>query len=287
MADEIAVFGASGKQGGAVLAALQESGTIKAGHVTAICGKQKDASELRTRYSGLNTVLRQDDPGLTLQSIKPPPSAIYFMTPNGKEEVATGKKIIEAAVRVGVQHIAMSSVDRGPGGNVKSGVDHWDTKHAIEAFLRSQEGITYTIIRPTAFLENFTPDFNGKVFATVWRDCLNNRQMKLVSTRDVGLTAANALLSPKSTEYANAEINLAGDELSFRQADEIFKQQTGKPLPTTNKFLVYILVWLIGDLNQMAKFLRDTGYGAQIGAHRTTLGWKGWVAQSAHVSKNR
>lgn len=281
----IAVYGASGKQGGAVLAALRDAGTIKSGRVFAICGKQTDASKLQSKYSGLNTIIRQEDAAATLKSIRPAPKALYFMTPNGKREVETGNKIIQAAVAAKVQHIVMSSVDRGLGGNVKSGVDHWDTKHAIEAFLRSQESITYTIIRPTAFLENFNPDFNGKVFASVWRDCLNNRTMKLVSTRDVGIVAANALLAPESPTYRNAEINLAGDELSFDKASQIFKQETGHALPTTNKFLVYILVWLIGDLNQMVKFLKETGYGAEVGANGATMDWKEWVAQSPHVTK--
>jgi uncharacterized protein YbjT (DUF2867 family) len=216
------------------------------------------------------------------------------MTPGGKNETAQGKAMIDEAVKAGIPHFVFSSVDRGIAndGNTPSNVEHWDTKHAIEQHLReaskkSEGKFTYTIIRPVAFFENFVPGFGAKVMANVWRDHLNGRPLKLVATADIGAFAAGALLNTESESFKNAEMNLAGDELTFTQANAVFKGKTGKELPTTNRWIVSAVLAMVKPLKEMVPFLRETGYGASVGAASGEIhvtDWPSWIDSSAYVA---
>ncbi|KAK9362933.1 hypothetical protein V1504DRAFT_446910 [Lipomyces starkeyi] len=61
--------------------------------------------------------------------------------------------------------------------------------------------------------------------------------------------------------YRNAEINLAGDNLTFEEASRIFAKETGgKKSPTANKFLTWILVVLMKDLKADGDFFQGKGF---------------------------
>jgi uncharacterized protein YbjT (DUF2867 family) len=113
-------------------------------------------------------------------------------------------------------------------------IPHFIKKHNIEHHLvdRTREsGMEWTILRPTAFYENLTPDFFGKVFATCFKMGLKGKALQLVATSDIGYFGADAFLNPNM--YKGKGVSLAGDELTFDQMEQIFKEKTGKPLPLT------------------------------------------------------
>ncbi|KAK9316864.1 hypothetical protein V1522DRAFT_449751 [Lipomyces starkeyi] len=75
----------------------------------------------------------------------------------------------------------------------------------------------------------------------VVRDPEHDPSLTFRSQRDIGATAAKAMVAAEV--YRNAEINLAGDNLTFEEASRIFGKETwGKKSPTANKFLTWILV---------------------------------------------
>jgi uncharacterized protein YbjT (DUF2867 family) len=282
MSKKLVVIGATGKQGSSVLAALHQDATSSSNTIYAVHHKLASASTLRNNYPSIMPIQGDiNNSAAIFRAVGGAPDVVFFMMPDVKNEVEQGKGFIGAAVRAGTKHIVMSSVDRGVGGNVRSGVDAWDTKHEIEAFLRSQSNLTYTIIRPVGLLENFVPGFESKVFATMWRDYLVDRKMKVVSAKDTSATAAKAMLAPE--DYRNAEINLAGDDLTFEEASRLFAKQTGgKPLPTANKFLTWILVALLKDFKQMMVFYKEKGHGAEV--QRDFTGWEAYIRQSEYAS---
>ena len=128
--------------------------------------------------------------------------------------------------------------------------------------------MTYTVLRPVAFFENLAPGFFGKVFATCFETALKGKPLQLIATRDIGFFAAQAFLHPQ--EYANRSISLAGDELTYEQFRQIFKQKTGQELQTTYRFIAGLLLWLVKDLGFMFKWFHDAGYGADIAELRKT-----------------
>ncbi|KAF2103600.1 hypothetical protein NA57DRAFT_72579 [Rhizodiscina lignyota] len=133
-------------------------------------------------------------------------------------------------------NIVLSSVDRGhnstEGFNRSCRVPVWNTKHHIEAHLRQRiaagdgKPCTYTIIGPVFSLDNLAPNFFGRLTATWWDSFLQGKPLRVIDTMDVGNFAAQALLDPTSPRFANAEVNLAGDVLTFDQANKTFYQRS-------------------------------------------------------------
>ncbi|KAH6666605.1 hypothetical protein B0J14DRAFT_705102 [Halenospora varia] len=282
MSKKFLIIGGTGHQGSAVLQALHDDPSIASSNneLYAVYHKQASGNTLRSKYPTTKLIQGDvNDSGAIFRAVGSAPDVLYFMTiSEGKDEVKQGKAIISAAVKAGTKHIVMSSIDRGPGGNVLSGVEIWDTKHEIEAFLRKQTIITYTIIRPSAFLENFSGDFISSVYASVWRDC--HAKMAVVSTKDIGTTVVKAMIAPE--DYRNVEINLAGDDLTYEEASRIFAKVTGKKkLPAANKHLTSIMVAMMNDLKQMVVFYKEKGTGATV--NPALINWEAYIRQSAYM----
>ncbi|CAG8261752.1 unnamed protein product [Penicillium nalgiovense] len=95
-------------------------------------------------------------------------------------------------------------------------------------------------------------------------DDTKEQYLQLISTSDIGFFAAAAFMNPE--ESKNHAFSLAGDELTFDQMSEIFKNLTGKDVPTTFRIPVWLMMAAVKDLGVMFKWFRDEGYGADIPA---------------------
>ncbi|OZJ01497.1 hypothetical protein BZG36_05612, partial [Bifiguratus adelaidae] len=185
----------------------------------------------------------------------------------GAEE-AQGKALIDEAIKHGIKHFVYTSVDRhGDDSDTDStNIPHFISKHAIEQHLIEASratNMTWTILRPTAFMDNLTPDFAGKIFPTAWKIGLKpTTPLQLIATKDIGTFAALALLYPE--EYKERKISLAGDALTFEQANTIFEKTFRKPIPVTYGFIASILLWLVKDLGLMFKWFDQIGYDASV-----------------------
>lgn len=126
--------------------------------------------------------------------------------------------------------------------------------------------MSWTILRPVAFMDNFTPDFAGKVFTTAWKIAVQDKPLQLVSVEDIGFFAAQAFLNLEI--YKGKCISLAGDELTFEQFGRVFKEKTGDDLPMTFEFVAHILLWWMPDFGEMLKWFHQKGYRADIKALR-------------------
>ena len=87
------------------------------------------------------------------------------------EEQRQGVALVDAAISHGhVRQFVYASVDRG-GSRSDSDptpVPHFASKYYIEKHLIAEAQETamgYTILRPTAFMENFAQDFSGKLLS--------------------------------------------------------------------------------------------------------------------------
>lgn len=161
-----------------------------------------------------------------------------------------------------------SSVDRGGEERSYSNptkIPHFVKKHNIEHHLVNRSKNTemnWTILRPSAFYENLTPDFFGKVFATCFKMSLKGKPLQLVATNDIGYFGADALLNPE--RYKGKGISLAGDELTFDQMALMFSRKTGQTLPMTFRPICSFFIGAIKDMGYMFKWFHDEGYGADI-----------------------
>lgn len=294
----ILVVGATGQQGGSLVKALLNLPPSSPPlHILALTRNPSSpkAQALAEAHKGIVELVQGDstDPKPIFES-RPKGSinAIFVVTTPGKvPEEKQAIPLIDAAVEHGVQHIVFSSVDRG--GDEKSwttptNITHFEQKHNIELHIRDKAEkepgkFTWTIIRPVAFFENWTPGFFASMFSAMWYAALRpDTKLQLVSVHDIGVYAAAALTDP--AKWAGRAVGLAGDALTLDEAKEKFKKVTGKDLPQTWTFLAKLLLWAVGDVGNMFSWFETVGYGVDIEARRKeipTQDFETWLKESS------
>ncbi|KAK5451840.1 hypothetical protein LTS15_007563 [Exophiala xenobiotica] len=205
-------------------------------------------------------------------------------------EMKQGKDLIDAAVAHDVKHFVYTSVDRG--GPDKSDfnatdVPHFVSKYWVEKHLVEKTrgtSMTYTILRPVAFMDNLTPNFPGRVFAAMWAK-MGDKGLQIVATTDIGRFAANAFSASETDEYKNNSISLAGDTLTQAQANEIFWRALGRPMPRSYGFMADALQWMVPELGIMFRWFVEHGYGAdEVQCRRLNkdmLNFESWLIQES------
>lgn len=82
-------------------------------------------------------------------------------------------------------------------------------------------------------------------------------------------------------KFAERSLSLAGDELTFDEANTIYQKQFGCDIPTTYGVVGSALVWAIRDINLMFKFFEEVGHAADIQAlreeHLGLLSFSDWL----------
>lgn len=266
----ILVTGATGKQGGALINALVESPPNPPFHLVALTRQAKAAKAQALAQKPNVSVLEGDldDCSAIFRGQEPFYGVFSVTTPIKSEEIEErqGKDLIDAAAANGVKHFVYTSVDRGVNGDTDpTPVPHFQSKFNVEQHLKkvaAESGqMDWTIIRPVAFMDNLSPGFLGKAFATMWELNGVDRKLQLVSTVDVGVVAAHVFKSPE--EHASKEFSLATDSLSPNEAQAIFKRVVGTDMPTTYPFVGQLLKWMLHkQLGIMFQWFVDVGFGA-------------------------
>lgn len=190
-----------------------------------------------------------------------------------KIEEAHGKALIDEALKAGVHHFVYTSVDRS--GNEKSWtnptpVPHFASKHNIELHLRDKAvgtGMTWTILRPTGFMDSFAPGFQSRVFFAALNNHMDGKgsPFQLIAAKDIERFGATALLEEKIPAYRNQAIGLAAEEFATVQAlVDVMKANTTNPITPTLGILGSAFVAAMHDLGSMVKWFGTDGYGVNI-----------------------
>ncbi|KAI9827240.1 MAG: hypothetical protein M1832_005378 [Thelocarpon impressellum] len=176
---------------------------------------------------------------------------------------------VKESISNGVQHFVYASVDRG--GPQRSdtnptNVPHFISKHNIEKHLiqvadASKQKMGWTILRVTAFFDNVTPDFGGKLFAAMWKG-MGDDKVQFISTRDIGRFTARVFDRPD--QFLGQAVSLAGDELNQAEANAVFEKIVGRAMPSNFVVLGGALKWAVKDLGLMFRWFAEEGYGADI-----------------------
>jgi uncharacterized protein YbjT (DUF2867 family) len=300
MANTILVTGATGKQGGAVIKALLASPDSKDIKIVALTrnAESPSAKALALQAPEQIKLLAGDlkDPIAIFANAPEKIKKVFFvslpdMSPmsDGSSEEVKGKALIDASLEHGVGHFVYTSVDRHGSDSDANDTDvpHFYRKANVEKYLKETckgTQMQWTILRPTAFMENVAAGFAGKVFPTAWKVGLPpGTKLQLIATADIGYFGAQALLHTK--EFAGRAIGLAGDDLTFEEANAIFREQVGSDIPTTYGIVGSALLWAIKDVGLMFKFWKETGYAADIKSLREEypglLSFKDWLKTSS------
>ena len=229
----ILVAGATGYVGGEVCRRLAASGKpvralvrptadqgriapLRAAGVETVTGDLKDRRSLDAACRGVRAVVS------TAAAIASRQSGDSFQT----VDLEGQKSLIDAARASGVEHFVFVSLsgEFPPGDNPLV-----SAKREVEGYLK-RSGLTYTILRPTNFMEiwlspmlGFDP-MNGR--ARIYGDGRNKRSW--ISLGDVAEFAVRALDIPAAR---NATIELGGPEaLSPLEVVRSFEEVTGRPI---------------------------------------------------------
>jgi uncharacterized protein YbjT (DUF2867 family) len=274
---KLLVTGATGKQGGALITALLAAppgpdGRGGAFQIYALTRRANGASARALASRGVHIVEGDMlDPGPIFSRIGADLWGVFCVTVPGATEEQQARGIIDAAVEAGVRHFVYTSVDRG-GPAVSptnpTAIPHFVSKHNVEKYLEdkaasSPQQMTWTILRPTAFYDNLTPDFMGRVFARAMQQ-MEPKRLQLISARDIGRTAARVFSSRSLERYAGVGISLAGDELNFGEMKRIFEEEVGYQMPLATGWIVSAIKWAVADFGIMFGWFETDGYGVDV-----------------------
>jgi uncharacterized protein YbjT (DUF2867 family) len=274
------ITGATGKQGGAVIDALmadkQHASQFTVYGLTRNV-ESASAKKLVAKYPSIKLVAGDlnDCPAIFTTAKIPIWGIFSVQVPMGsgataETEEKQGKDLVDAAIVNGVTHFVQTSVDRHGEHSFENptNIPHFISKHRIEKHLEEKakcSKMTWTILRPVFFMENLSNSFMGKLLSATWWAGLGpDRKLQLVALGDIGYFAAQAFINP--TEYKYRAISLAGDELTWTEADTLFKEKTGHGIPTTFSIFGYLLLWAVKDIGTMFAFFKEQGYAADIAA---------------------
>lgn len=185
---KVLVTGATGKQGGAVIKALQAS--PKSFELLALTRNPTSPSAQKLQNQGVRLI--QGDlkfPGAIFAAAGEVDTVFFVNAPSEAEE-RQGKMMFDAAQEAGVKHFVYSSVNRH--GFNPTPVLHWASKHFIEKHIMENAKTTeWTILRPVAFMDNFAKGMQSRVLFTCFEAYLGRDQpVQHIATEDIGKFAA-------------------------------------------------------------------------------------------------
>jgi len=195
----ILITGAAGKTGLAVTRALVRVG----GSVRALVHKEESQDLVESAGANeiyLGDLLNSDD----LQEIMDGARAVYHICPNVHPgEVEIGAGVIQAAKEAGVQHFVYHSVLHP---QIEAMPHHWMKLQVEELLIES--GLPFTILQPTAYMQNVASHFPKILERGVYRVPYPiETGICLVDLEDLAKAAALVLTEP---DHVDAIYELVG-----------------------------------------------------------------------------
>lgn len=213
----IAVTGASGRQGSAVMRALADTSMQAVGlsrfpknDAMRFCDLE-DAASIRSALAGVDALFLTTTP--------------YESGIDAEERQA--RNALEAARAAGVRQIIYSSVADA---RSATGVDHYESKGRVEAILENAGFDMVTILRPTFFMDMFLGESFRRALAS---GCIEmamrpDSRIAMIAVDDI---AAFARLAFEKPEQLKGEIiTLAGDMPGMADVADAMAKALGKPI---------------------------------------------------------
>ena len=222
----VAVLGATGGQGGAVVRALLSRGEA----VRVLTRRPESAAALALARKGVEVVPADLDHPDSLPPALRGCSSVFsvqdFYAPGVglAGEIRQGRALIAAARSAGAPHIVQSTMGDGrtPGGPA-----HFLSKAVLERDLR-KSGLGWTFLGTVWFLDNLLkPAMHPSLIFPVLSGSLEpSTPFQMLALDDLGWVAAEVLGNPDA--WVGRKINLAGDVLTVDQMKHAYRRTTGR-----------------------------------------------------------
>jgi uncharacterized protein YbjT (DUF2867 family) len=243
------------------------------GGVEIVVGDVRDRARVDAAVAGAKTVIS------AVQGLDDPKSS-----PDATDR-AGNQNLIDAAKQAGVEHFIFVS---GRPATPNHPMSMARAKYAAEQYLK-QSGLSWTIIRPTAFMEFWATLVGKPIMETGQTRMLGpgNRPMNFVSVRDVAKAVEMAVGDPS---LRGVEIEMGGPEnLSLNEVVAIFERFSGRkakvnrlPLP-----VMRIMSVALKPINPAMARIMETG----VAMYSTDMTWDGaenrktypWLPQTSLI----
>ncbi|MFJ9173205.1 NmrA/HSCARG family protein [Streptomyces sp. NPDC102360] len=274
----VLVTGATGNQGGATARHLLADGW----QVRAFVRDATSPAAVALAAAGADLVPGDLGDPTSLIAAARDAYGLYSVQAAGPGEVTQGVNVADAAKAAGVRHLVYSSV----GGMIAQNryyVEHgWNpiNKWRIEQHIHDL-GIPATILRPAAFMEDFTSParfFQDGSLAVPWHDGL---AMQLIAIEDTGALAALAFADPAT--HLGRAMEITGDRLTTPQIAAALSAAAGRPVPRTR--IRHEVLWEHDpEVAKVYAWANETYYeadpGAVRGVHPGLMDFRTWLERS-------
>lgn len=228
--ETVLVFGATGKQGGAVATALSADGwcvralvrnpdsdaakLLASRGMEVFGGDYSDIASLRSAMTGVHGVFSMQ-----------PSSGSAASGITDAEEARFGQTIADIAVETGVRHLVYTSA--GVVSNGPTGMGHLDVKLTIEAHVRNLD-IASTIVRPATFMDLLLLPGMGLDQGTFSFFLRPHQSAQFIAVQDIGKIVAT--IFGDADRFAGRTIDISGDEVTGLDLQDALSQAARRPI---------------------------------------------------------
>ena len=180
----------------------------------------------------------------------------YFLAAKSKPdvEIQHGNNAIDAAKAANVDHFIFVSVVDAELFNEH--VTHIKTKIVIEDYLR-KSGLAFSILRPTAFFENFDDPKNWNPLKKGSLKFLSTKTIKYCATYDIGRAAA--VMFKNRETWLGRSLDVIGWEGDLSQVARALEKVGGVPVKYKLAMPVFARRLFLKDLHNMFLYFEAGG----------------------------
>ncbi|MDX3850192.1 NmrA/HSCARG family protein [Streptomyces sp. AK02-01A] len=268
---KIAVLGATGGQGGAVVSALLDEGRS----VRAVVRDPGDARARALESAGAEVVAGDlSDAASLARAFRGASAAFAVTTPFGaglEAEMAQGVAIVEAAARSALPHLVMASVASA---DQHTGIPHFETKARTEEVLAAS-GVPATVVAPTYFFDNALGALQEIAQGQMTLALPAGTPLQQVARRDLGRVVAAVVADPD--RWIGQRVEVAGDDPTPAQMARAIGAAAGGPV-TLRQISLEALRRMNPDMGAMYTFLTESGYSVDMEALRANFPDIPWIS---------
>lgn len=258
------ITGATGKQGGATIRALQGADF----HLRAMTRKPHSDAARDLKNRGIEVVEADLDDEASLKQALEGAWGVYAVQNTWEagveQEETQGHRLARLAHAAGVQHYVYASVGSA---HRKTGIPHFDNKARVEVTVQSLGFPTTVIVRPVFFMENLTSPWVLKDNA-LYAAMKPTSVLQMIAVDDIGKYGALAFTDPRLKGRA---FDIAGDAVTMPEAARVLGHVLGKPI-TFVEVPIEEVRKSSEDLAIMYEWFGSTGYDVDISALQREFG---------------
>jgi uncharacterized protein YbjT (DUF2867 family) len=258
----ILVTGATGTQGGAVSREL-----LGRGYKVRALTRNPDTKRARA-LADLGAQLVKGDFN-DAQSIAAAMDGVYgvfavtlFWLDGYEGEVNQGRRLIDEAMKAGVEHFVLTSV---AGADESTGIPHFDSKWEVEQYLH-ESGLDWSIVRPVEFMDNWYGSLERFNEGRLVDPRSPDSRHQWIASSDIGFFVAEAFDNPG--QWVGLTQEIAGDQLTVGQLAHLLSEVFGTEV--THKQLSWENFEAVAgvEMTAMYRWFENAGYSVNIAVLR-------------------